>query len=147
MMSGMGIAAGGGFGSPYGNYSGYGDYGYGNEAGYGEEKVNGGVKGYGEEETGGGYSGAESTEGEEKAADTGERETYSAGGNTVQRDAIEWGEPYATVSWTSGSAKITYADGRTAAGDTVILSAPSSPAASPAPRYAMSMRRTLTKRN
>ena len=75
MMSGMGIAAGGGFGSPYGNYSGYGDYGYGNEAGDGEEKVNGGVKGYGEEETGGGYSGAESTEGEEKAVDTGECET------------------------------------------------------------------------
>lgn len=75
MMSGMGIAAGGGFGSPYGIYGGYSDYGHGNEAGYGEENINGGVKGYGEEETGGGYSGAESTEGEEKAADTGECET------------------------------------------------------------------------
>ena len=83
-MSGMGIAAGGGLGSPYGNYGGYGDYGYGNEAGYGlggygkgygGEDANGGVKGYGEEEADGGYNGAESTDGEDEAVDTGECET------------------------------------------------------------------------
>ena len=83
-MSGMGIAAGGGLGSPYGNYGGYGDYGYGNEAdyglggygkGYGEEDANGGVKGYAEEEADGGYNGAESTDGEDEAVDTGECET------------------------------------------------------------------------
>ena len=80
-MWGMGIVAGGGFGSPYGNYGGYG---YGNEAGYGlggygngygGEEESGGVKGYGEEDADGGYNGAESTEGEDKAVDTGECET------------------------------------------------------------------------
>lgn len=74
-MSDLGIPAGGGFGSPYGNYGGYG--GYGNDMGYGTGYGNGygrteGVGGYGAEDSG--YAGVEDTA-EEKVIDNGECET------------------------------------------------------------------------
>ena len=75
IMSDLGIPAGGGFGSPYGNYGGYG--GYGNDMGYGTGYGNGygrteGAGGYGAEDSG--YAGVEDTA-EEKTIDNGECET------------------------------------------------------------------------